>query len=110
MPKRKNRKSDENRGVERIEKSNCRAERSGAERDHVIVGIFCLLLRQGQKRDKKLEVRIFLAHLLALLSFADLPCFCLVLEASALGLTVGLAIGEAESIGREIAVGFSGWS
>ncbi len=32
------------------------------------------------------------------------------LEASALGLTVGFAIGEAEAISGEVAVGFSRWS
>ncbi len=44
------------------------------------------------------------------LALAGLPRFRLVLEASALGLTVGLAIGGAESMGGEVAVGFSGWS
>ncbi len=73
-------------------------------------GILCLLSRQGQKRGKKLEVQVFLAHLLAPLALADLPRFHLVLEASALGLTVGFAIGGAESIGGEVAVGVSGWS
>ncbi len=71
-------------------------------------GILCLLLRQGQKRGKKLEVQVFLARLLAPLALAGLPHFRLMIEAS--GLTVGLAIGEAKSIGREVAVGFSGWS
>ncbi len=70
--------------------------------------IFCLLLRQNQKSDNKLEVQVFLAHLLAPLFFAGLSCFCLGLKASALGLTVGLAIGGADSIGREVAVSFSG--
>ncbi len=46
--------------------------------------------------------------LLAPLSFASLPHFCL-LEVSALGLTVGLAIGGAESISGEVAVGLSRW-
>ncbi len=81
---------------------------SKVERDHVTIGIFCLLLRQGKKRDKKLEVQVFLVYLLALLSFAGLPYFCLVLEASVLGLTIGLAIGGVESIGRQVAVGLSG--
>ncbi len=52
---------------------------------------------------------VFLARLLALLSFAGLPHFHL-LEASALDLIVGLTIGGAEFIGRKVAVGFSGWS
>ncbi len=69
----------------------------GVEWDHVTVGIFCLLSKQGQKRDKKLEVQVFLALL----------CFSL-LEVSALGLTVGLAIGGVESIGREVTVDFFG--
>ncbi len=73
------------------------------------VRIFCLLSRQGQKRDKKLEVQVFLARLLALLCFAGLLYFHL-LEASALNLTVSLAIGEAVSINGEVAVGFSEWS
>ncbi len=73
-------------------------------------GIFCLLLKQGQKQDKKLEVQVFLVRLRAPLSFAGLPYFCLVLEASALDLTVSLAIGGAESISGEIAVTFFGWS
>ncbi len=90
----------------RIENQN--AGRSGTEGGHVTRGIFCLLLRQGQKRDQKLEVQLFLACLLVPLSLAGLPRFCLVLETSALGLTVGLAIGGAESIGGEIAVGLSG--
>ena len=45
--------------------------------------------------------------MLVLLALAGHPCF---LEALALGLTVGLAIGEVESIGEEVVVGFSGWS
>ncbi len=72
------------------------------------VEIFCLLLRQGQKRDKKLEVQIFLAHLLALHSFAGLLYFYL-LEASALSLTIGLAIDGAESINEEVAIWLSEW-
>ncbi len=71
-------------------------------------GIFCLLLRQSQKRDKKLVVQLFLAHLLVPLALAGRPRFRLVIDAS--GLTVGLAIGRLESIGGEVAVGFSGWS
>ncbi len=73
------------------------------------MGIFCLLSRQSQKRDKKLEVQVFLACLLVPLVFAGLPRFCLVLEASALSLIVGFATGKAESIGREVAIGLSGW-
>ena len=46
----------------------------------------------------------FLAYLLALL--AGRPRFYLVL--SMVGLIVGLAIGGAESIGRKVAIGFSG--
>ncbi len=55
-------------------------ERSETE-NHVIEGVFCLLLRQGQKRDKKLEVQLFLARLLLPLALANLPRFRLVLEA-----------------------------
>ncbi len=90
----------------RIENQN--AGRSGTEGGHVTRGIFCLLLRLGLKRDKKLEVQLFLARLLVPFALAGWPRFCLVLEAS--GLIVGLAIGGAESIGGEVAVGLSGWS
>ena len=44
-----------------------------------------------------------------LLSFASLPCFYL-LEALALDLTVGLAIGGAEFISGKVAIELSGWS
>ncbi len=80
---------------------------SGAE-NHMTEGIFCLLLRQGQKRDKKLEVQLFLARLLVPLALAGRPRFRLVIEA--FDLAVGLAMGGAESIGGEVTVGFSGWS
>ncbi len=54
MPKRKNRKLGE---IERWEKSkNQTVGQSGVEKDHAIMEIFCLLLKQGQKQDKKLEV------------------------------------------------------
>ncbi len=68
-------------------------------------GILCLLLRQGQKQDKKLEVQLYLARLLVPLALAGRPRFRLVIEAS--GLTVGIAIGGVESIGGKVAVGFS---
>ncbi len=77
-------------------------------KNYMTEGILYLLLRQGQKRDKKLVGPLILARLLALLSFAGLLCFCL-LEVSALGLTIGLAIDGAKSMSREIVVGFSGW-
>ncbi len=69
--------------------------------------IFCLLSRQGQKRDKNLEVQLFLARLLVRLVLAGRGRFCLVLEASGLttGLTMDLAIGGAEFIGGEVVVG-----
>ncbi len=70
-------------------------------------GIFCLLLSQGQKQDKKLEVQFFLAHLLVPLVLAGRPYFCLALKAS-VGFIVGVAIGGTESIGREVANGLSG--
>ena len=72
---------------------------------HVTEGIFCLLYRQDKKRDKKLEVQLFLTRLLVLLVLVGWLCFCLVLEASDIGLTIGLAIGGVESISEE--VGFS---
>ncbi len=70
--------------------------------------VLCLLSRQGQKQGKKLEVQVFWVRLLALLALAGLPCVRLMIEAS--GLTIGLAIGGAESVGREVAGGFFGWS
>ncbi len=72
-------------------------------------GIFCLLLKQGQKQDKKLEVQLFLVCLLVLLALARRPRFCLALETS-VGFIVGLAVGEVESIGGEVAVGLLEWS
>ena len=71
--------------------------------------IFYLLLRQGQKRDKKLEIPLFLAYLLVPL-VAGWSHFYLVLEASTLGLIISLAIGGAESIGGEVTVDFFRWS
>ncbi len=65
-------------------------------------------IETGPKQDKKLEVQVFLVRLLALLSFANMSRFCL-LETLALGLTVGLVIGEAESICKEVVVGLSEW-
>ncbi len=47
-------------------------------------------------------------YLLALLFLAGLPHLYL-LEASALGLTVGLTINGAELIGGEIAIELFGW-
>ena len=41
------------------------------------------------------------------LTLAGWPYFCLVLKAIVLGLTVGLAIGTVEFIGKKVAVGFS---
>lgn len=68
--------------------------------------IFCLLLEQGQKQNKKLEVQVFLTCLLVSLALAIWPHF---LEASVLGLIIGLAIIRAEFIGKKVAVGLSGW-
>lgn len=48
-------------------------------------------------------------HSLVPLALAGRPLFSLVLETYALGLMVGFAIGEAESISGEVVVGFSGW-
>ncbi len=87
------------------ESKNQTMRRSGVERDHVTMRMFCLLSRQGQKQDKKLEAQVFLACLLVPPSFVSLPCFCLVLEASVLGLTISFIIGRAESISKKVAVG-----
>ena len=57
--------------------------------------------------ENKQKVQFFLACLLAFL--ASWPCFRLMID-MAVGLTIGLAIGGAESTGRKIAVGFLGWS
>ncbi len=84
--------------------------RGKVERDHMTEEIFCLLLRQGQKQDKKLEVQVFLVHLLIPLSFASLPCFRLMLANSAHGMAIGLAISATEFIGGEVIIDFSGWS
>ncbi len=70
----------------------------------MIEGIFCLLLRQGSKQDKKLEVQLFLTRLLVPLALTGQPCFCLALETS-IGFIVDFTIGGVESIGREITVG-----
>ncbi len=48
----------ENWEVGNMEKLHCEVE------DYVTKAIFCLLLRQGQKQDKKLEVQLFLVYLL----------------------------------------------
>ncbi len=72
--------------------------------------IFCLLLRQGQNQDKKLEVQLFLVRLLVSLALASQLRFCLVLEAPGLSLTIGLAISKVKSIGGEIAVSLLEWS
>lgn len=71
----------------------------------MIERLFCMLLRQGQKYDKKLEIQLFLVRLLVLLTLSNRLCVCLVLEASALGLTVSLAIARVELIGKKIVIG-----
>ena len=80
-------------------------ERSEAERDYMTEGIFYLLFRQDQKQDKKLEDQVFLVCFLVPLCFASLSCLCLILKASVLGLTIGFAIGEIKSIGKEVTIG-----
>ena len=69
--------------------------------------IFCLLLRSGQKQNKKLEIPLFLACLLVPLTLADRSHFYLVLLTLALGLTIGLAICRMKFIGGEVAIGLS---
>ncbi len=71
-------------------------------------GIFCLLLRECQKQDKKLEVQLFLSCLLVPLALVGRPRSRLVLKVSALGLAVSLTIGKAESMGGKVVIGFSG--
>ena len=60
--------------------------------------------REKSRERNKQKVQFFLACLLALL--ASQPFFCLV---GLVDLIVSLAIGGAESMDGEIAVGFSGW-
>lgn len=88
--------------IKRIAKSNYRVK------SHITKGIFCLLLRQSQKQDKKLDVQVFLVRLLESLFFGDLYSFCLVFEASTLiiSLAIGLTISKMESIDKEIAISF----
>ncbi len=67
------------------------------------------------KAEEKSKVQLFFACLLAPLAFAGLPRFCLTAEdfgkdltvGLTVGLTVVLALGKAESVEREVAVGFS---
>lgn len=54
---------------------------------------------------KKQEVQLFFANLLLLLTLDAWASFYLILEDSALGLTIGLAIGGSELIGEEITIG-----
>ena len=96
-----------NREVGKIKIEIAEQGRAG---DHVTEEFFCLLSKQSQRHDKILEAQLFLVRLLVPLALASQPRFCLMLVTSALGLTLGLAIGGAESIGREVAVGFSRWS
>ncbi len=74
----------------------------------MIKRIFYLLLKQSQIQNKKLEVQVFLIPLLVSLSFAGLLHFCLVLETSALGWTIGLTIGGAKLISKKVTVGLLG--
>ena len=48
-------------------------------------------------------------RLLVPLALVGRPYFCLVPEVSTLGLNIGLAIVEMESIGEKVTVGFSGY-
>lgn len=69
--------------------------------------ILYLLLRQSQKHGKKLEFQVFLARLLVSQLFANLLCFCLVLETLILGLIISFAISKAEFIGGKDAIDLS---
>ena len=62
---------------------------------------------RAKKWDKRLEVQLFFARLLLPLALTSRPRLCLVFEASALGLTMDLAINGAELIGEEVAIGLS---
>ena len=74
--------------------------------NYLTEGIFCLLLEQDQKQNKKLEVQLFLVRLLMSLALAIWLHF---LETSVLGLIIGLAIIGVEFIGKKVAIGLSGW-
>ena len=56
----------------KIERSNCRAEQSG---NHMTEEIFCLLLRQDQKQDRKLEVLTFFYTFTSVVDFGQLETF-----------------------------------
>lgn len=58
----------------------------------------------------KSKIQLFLACLLVLLALIGLSRFCLVLKASALSLVIGQTICEVELIGREVVIGFFGYS
>ena len=68
----------------------------------------------GPKPKRKSKVQLIFPRLLTPLVFVGLPYFCLAADSSrkdlAIGLTVGLALGGAELVGGEVAVGFSGCS
>ncbi len=54
---------------------------------------------------------MLLVCFLVLLSFTDLPLFCLVFEAfiQIVGLTLGLVICVVKSISGKVAIGLFGW-
>ncbi len=104
MPRRKNQKVGENQRVGRFEKSNCRAGITWLR-----ISFSCYQDR-AKNKVKKLKVQVFLTRLLVLPSFVGLSRFCLVLEAWALGLIIGLTIDGTESISGKVAIDFSGWS
>ncbi len=111
MPRKKNWKIVENQKMRKNWKIKLLSEVKWSRvENHITEGIFCMLLRQDQKQEKKPEVQLFLARLLVPLALASQPRFCLVLEILALDLTIGLAIARTKSMGGGVAVGFSGWS
>ncbi len=93
------RKKPKNRGIEKVERGkSCRWSEG----------------HRGPKPKRKSKVQLFFPRLLAPLAFAGLSRFRLAAEgfgkSLAVGLTIGLVLGGAESIGGEVAVGFSGCS
>lgn len=70
------------------------------------VGLFLSAIETGPKNKVIIERLLFLAHLLALQFFVDLPHLYLVLEISALSLTIDLTIVSAKSISGDIVVSF----
>lgn len=62
-----------------------------------------MLLKQGQKQDKKSKIQFFLIYILAILILAGLPCFFFI-EISILGLIICFIISNIMWIRDKIAI------